>query len=127
GESARLDAGVSLRRVRSEDFLSILPPTAFGAATVGVLLPDYANGTALRSSGFVQQTVSAWSQRLRFHAGVSFDNDSIDHDKRVRPQASVDIGLTKKLLLTAGFGEYVQYPEIGVFRSVYGSPGLPPM
>jgi len=126
-ENAPLEAGASLRRIRNQDSTNLLPLNTFGVGTVNAMLPDYANGTALRSSGYVQQSYSTWSGSLRVHAGASWDNESIDHVSRVTPQASVAIGLTKSTRLDIGVGEYTQYPEIAILRSIYGNPNLLPM
>jgi len=120
-EQAPLEAGFSVRRIRNQDF-SDTYNTAAGAPRV----LDHADGTAIRLGGYLQQSWSGWSGRLKFTAGARWDDQSIDLVSTVSPAASASLGLTKTTRLQFGWGEYAQYPEISVLLSPLGNRALLP-
>jgi outer membrane receptor protein involved in Fe transport len=120
-EQAPLEAGFSVRRIRDRDF-SDTYNTAAGAPRV----LDHADGTAVRMGGYLQQSWSGWSGRLKLTAGARWDDQSIDRVSTVSPQASASIGLTQTTRLQFGWGEYPQYPEIAVLMSPLGNRALLP-
>ena len=116
------DAGVSLRRLRGNG-------TNFQYQTNAPVprLLDHSDGTALRESGYAQQSWMPWAGRLHFTAGVRWDRHSIDDAAVVSPQASASLGLAQGTRIQLGFGQYVQYPEITLLTSPLGSRNLLPI
>ena len=96
-KQAPLDAGWSLRRLRSSGFSN-----QYSSTTTVPRLLDHADGTALRESGYAQQTWMPWAGRLHFTAGVRWDHHSIDDVAAVSPQASASLALSRRNACTAG-------------------------
>ena len=117
-----LDAGWSLRRLRSNGFAD-----QYQTASPLPRLLDHSDGTALRESGYAQQSWMPWAGRLHFTAGVRWDHHSIDDVAVLSPQASASLALTGGTRIQLGFGQYVQYPEITLLTSPLGSRGLLPI
>jgi hypothetical protein len=117
-----LDAGWSLRRLRSNGFSD-----QYQTNTPLPRLLDHADGTALREGGYVQQSWMPWAGRLHFTAGARWDHHSVDDVAAVSPQASASLALAQGTRIQLGFGEYVQYPEIPLLTSALGSRGLLPI
>ncbi|MEO8367976.1 MAG: carboxypeptidase regulatory-like domain-containing protein [Candidatus Solibacter sp.] len=117
-----MDAGVSVRRLRSSRFSN-----QFSSTTPAPRLLDHSDGTALRESGYAQQSWMPWAGRLHFTAGVRWDHHSIDDVAAVSPQASASLALAGGTRVQVGFGQYVQYPEIAILTSPLGSRGLLPL
>jgi hypothetical protein len=120
-ERAPLEAGWSMRRLRSRNY-SNQYQTEIGVPPV----LDHAEGTAVRLGGYLQQSWAAWAGKLRLTAGARWDEDSIDRISAISPQASASIGLTNTTRLQLGWGEAAQYPEISVFLSPFGNRALLP-
>jgi hypothetical protein len=121
-KQAPLDAGWSVRRLRSNG-------TTFQYQT-GAPLPrllDHSDGTALRESGYGQQTWMPWAGRLHVTAGARWDHHSTDDVAVVSPQASASLMLAEGTRVQLGFGQYVQYPEITLLTSPLGSRNLLPI
>ena len=117
-----LDAGWSLRRLRSNGFAD-----QYQTASPLPRLLDHSDGTALRESGYAQQSWMPWAGRLHFTAGVRWNYHSIDDVAVLSPQASASLALTGGTRIQLGFGQYVQYPEITLLTSPLGSRGLLPI
>jgi TonB dependent receptor/Carboxypeptidase regulatory-like domain/TonB-dependent Receptor Plug Domain len=117
-----LDAGGSLRRMRSSGFSN-----QYQTGTTVPRLLDSADGTALRESGYVQQSWMPWAGRLHFTVGARWDHHSTDDVAAVSPQASASLALAQGTRIQLGFGQYVQYPEITLLTSPLGSRGLLPI
>jgi hypothetical protein len=117
-----LDAGWSLRRLRSDGFSD-----QYQTNSPLPRLLDHSDGTALREGGYVQQSWMPWAGRLHFSAGVRWDHHSIDDVAAVSPQASASLALSEGTRLQVGFGQYVQYPEISLLTSPLGSRNLLPI
>ncbi|HLK67452.1 MAG TPA: carboxypeptidase regulatory-like domain-containing protein [Bryobacteraceae bacterium] len=121
GKGSPLEAGFSLRKIRSDEFTNQYPTSA------GLpLLIDHSDGTALRLGGYVQQSWNIWAGRLRLTAGARWDHDSIDNVSVVSPQFAASLGLTKATRLQLGWSQDAQYPEVSVFLSPFGNRGLLP-
>jgi hypothetical protein len=117
-----LDAGASVRRLRGSGFSN-----QYQTGTPLPRLLDHFDGTALRESGYAQQSWMPWAGRLHFTAGVRWDHHSIDDVAAVSPQASASLALAEGTRLQLGFGQYVQYPEISILTSPLGSRALLPV
>ncbi len=118
---APLDFGVSVRQLRDQGY-----GTQYQSAASTRTL-DRFDGNATRSGGYVQQSFLAWSGRLHLLAGVRWDHLNVDGDSAVSPQGSVSLMLTPSTRLQLGWGQYAQFPEISVLRSILGSRYFPPM
>jgi hypothetical protein len=121
-EQAPLELGFQVRRIRNWDFSNQYQNPA---GLVRIL--DHADGTAVQEGGYAQQSWSGWEGRMRLTAGARWDDHSIDRVAVVSPQASAAFGLTNTTRLALGWGEYAQYPDLSVFLSPFGNPGLLPM
>ena len=117
-----LDAGWSLRRLRSNGFAD-----QYQTNSPLPRLLDHSDGTALRESGYAQQSWMPWAGRLHFTAGARWDHHSIDDVAVLSPQASASLALAEGTRIQLGFGQYVQYPEITLLTSPLGSRGLLPI
>ena len=117
-----LDAGWSVRRLRSDGFAN-----QYQTNSPLPRLLDHSDGTALREGGYVQQSWMPWAGRLHFTAGVRTDHHSIDDVAAVSPAASASLALAEGTRMQVGFGQYVQYPEIALLTSPLGSRGLLPI
>ena len=117
-----LDAGASVRRLRSNGFSD-----QYQTNSPLPRLLDHSDGTALRESGYAQQSWMPWAGRLHFTAGARWDHHSIDDVAVLSPQASASLALAGGARLQLGFGQYVQYPEITLLTSPLGSRGLLPI
>lgn len=116
-----LEAGWSMRQLRDEGFSD-----QYQSVVTAPQVLDHFNGNALRLGGYLQQSWTAWSGRLRFTAGARWDRHSIDKVAAVSPSASASIGVTRSTSLQFAFGQYVQYPEISLLTSPLGSRALLP-
>jgi hypothetical protein len=121
-ENATLEAGWQARRIRNWDFVNQYQ-TASGLPDI----LDHANGTAVQYGGYAQQSWSGYAGRVRLTAGVRWDDHTADRVPAVSPQASASFGLTRTMHLLLGWGEYAQYPELSVLRSLYGNRSLLPL
>ena len=117
-----LDAGWSLRRLRSNGFSD-----QYQTGSPLPRLLDHSDGTALRESGYAQQSWMPWAGRLHFTAGARWDHHSVDDVAVLSPQASASLALAEGTRIQLGFGQYVQYPEITLLTSPLGSRGLLPI
>ena len=117
-----LDAGASVRRLRSSGFTN-----QYQTGTPLPRLLDHFDGTAMRESGYLQQSWMPWAGRLHFTAGVRWDHHSTDDVAAISPQASASLALAEGTRIQVGFGQYVQYPEISILTSPLGSPALLPV
>ena len=117
-----LDAGWSLRRLRSNGFSD-----QYQTGSPLPRLLDHSDGTALCESGYAQQSWMPWAGRLHFTAGARWDHHSIDDVAVLSPQASASLALAEGTRIQLGFGQYVQYPEITLLTSPLGSRGLLPI
>jgi hypothetical protein len=117
-----LDAGWSLRRLRSNGFSD-----QYQTGSPLPRLLDHSDGTALRESGYAQQSWMPWAGRLHFTAGARWDHHSVDNVAVLSPQASASLALAEGTRIQVGFGQYVQYPEITLLTSPLGSRGLLPI
>lgn len=115
-----LDAGWSLRRVRDAGFLQHFDGGA-------LQIHDDFNGTAQRAGWYVQQAWAGWSGRVRVSGGARWDGASLDRVTAASPAGAVNLRLTKSTHVQAGYGQYVQYPEISVLDSRAGNRRLLPM
>ncbi|SPE34864.1 TonB-dependent receptor [Candidatus Sulfopaludibacter sp. SbA3] len=118
---APFEAGISIRRLRDRSYSN-----SYQTASSTPFNIDHADGTALQTGGYVQQSWAGWSGRLRLTAGARWDNHSIDHVSVVSPQASASLGITRTTRLQLGWSDTAQFPEISVFRSVFGNTALLP-
>lgn len=117
-----LDAGWSLRRLRSNQVAN-----QYQSNTPLPRLLDHSDGTALRESGYAQQSWMPWAGRLHFTAGARWDHHSTDDVAAVSPQFSASLALAQGTRMQLGFGQYVQYPEIPLMTSPLSSRGLLPL
>jgi len=117
-----LEAGWSMRQLRDEGFAS-----QFVAVDTAPRLLDRFNGNALQAGGYLQQSWTAFSGRLRFTAGARWDHHSIDQISAVSPTASAAFGVTRSTNLQFAWGQYTQYPEISLLTSPLGSRAMPPL
>jgi outer membrane receptor for ferrienterochelin and colicin len=83
-------------------------------------------GNAELLGAFVDQSWSMWSGRVRFSAGLRWDQQSIDKVSAVSPQAAVSFGLTTTTRLQLGWGQAVQYPLVSQLLSPFGNRDLLP-
>ncbi|MCU1237458.1 MAG: TonB-dependent receptor [Candidatus Solibacter sp.] len=116
------DAGASIRRLR-DNGASIQYQT--NNPTPRLL--DHADGTALRASGYAQQSWMPWAGRIHLTAGIRWDHHSIDDVAAVSPTFSAALSLAQGTRIQLGFGQYVQYPEITLLTSPLGSRQLLPI
>jgi hypothetical protein len=116
-----LEAGVSGRRLRDDGFSQWYQFTP--AATRR--LDDYF-GNAWRTGGFLQQSWSAWSGKVRLTAGGRWDRHSMSDIEAFTPQASVGLAPWSRTRIQLGWGQYVQYPEISQLTSRFGGVRLLP-
>ena len=121
-EQDPLQVGWSFRRVRSQSVTNF-----FGAAVGDLNIADHADGTAVQTGGFAQQSWTLLSGHVHLTAGTRWDYNSVDRVPALSPQASAAIGLTRALRLQLGWAQYAEYPEISVFRSQFGNANLLPM
>ncbi len=117
-----LDAGWSVRRIRSNGLSN-----QYQTGSPLPRLLDHSDGTAMRESGYVQQSWMPWAGRLHFTAGARWDHHSIDDVAAVSPQASASLAFAEGTRIQLAFGQYVQYPEIAILTSPLGSRGLLPI
>ena len=116
-----LDFGWSVRRLRDQG-----NGTQYQTAVTARTL-DRFDGNGTRNGGYLQQSLLAWNGRLHFSAGVRWDHLDIDRDSAVSPQASVSLLVTPTTRLQLGWGQYTQFPEVSVLRSILGNPYFPPV
>jgi hypothetical protein len=114
-----LEAGWTSRRLR-DDGIAV----QFLTNTTTVRARDQYAGSAVRHGGYTQQTFSAG--RLRLSGGLRWDrHDLLDHSA-VSPHAGVALRVTNGTELHLGWGQYVQYPEVWMLRTVAGGLRLLP-
>jgi CarboxypepD_reg-like domain/TonB-dependent Receptor Plug Domain len=116
-----LEGGWSVRQLRDQGFAD-----QYQSVQTAPRLLDHFNGNALLSGGYLQQSWSAFSGRIRFTAGARIDHHSLDTVTAVSPSASAAFGVTTSTSLQLAWGEYVQYPEISLLTSPLGSRSLLP-
>jgi hypothetical protein len=118
---AKLDAGVSLRRLRDSGF------SAQYQSVSAVRLLDQWNGNATLTQGYVQQSWSGGHGRIRLTAGVHFDHHSLDQISTALPTASATLLVTSSTRIQLGWGEYAQHQDLSVLASIAGGPRLLPL
>jgi hypothetical protein len=118
---ATLEAGWSARRLGEDGFSNRYQYNPFAVRR----LEEY-GGTALRAGGYVQQSWTPLSGRLQLSAGARWDRHSTDEIQAVSPHASMSVQLTRAARWQAGWGQYVQYPELAVLTSRVGRRTLLP-
>lgn len=116
-----LEAGWSVRQIRDHGFANQYQSTASQFR-----LLDRFDGTATRTGGYAQQSLTGLSGRLHLTAGARWDYESINGISAVSPQASAAFAVRPTTRIQLGWGQYVQYPEVSVLTSVLGRPSLLP-
>jgi hypothetical protein len=118
-----LEAGWSVRRLRDEGYTN-----QYVSVVTAPRLRDRFNGTALQEGAYLQQSFMAFSGRLRFTGGGRWDHHSVDRVAAFSPAASAALGITSSTNVQLAFGQYVQYPDLGVLDStVVGNRSLLPL
>jgi hypothetical protein len=115
-----LDAGWSMRRVRDGGYGQL-----FNSNVLAV--QQRWDGTAQVDGGYVEQSYTALSGRLRLVGGLRSDRHSTDSVTATTPAASATFKLTGSAQLQVGFGQYAQFPELSVLASTLGNRRLLPM
>jgi hypothetical protein len=118
---AALDAGWSVRRIRSSGFENRYQFNPVATQR----LEDYA-GHAWRLGGYLEQSWKTAGGRLQFSAGMRWDRHSVDEVQAVSPHASLGARLWRGAELHFGWGQYVQYPDLPWLFSAAGSRRLLP-
>ena len=121
-KQAPLDAGVSVRRLRSSGISN-----QYQTNSAAPRLLDRSDGTAAREGGYAQQSWMPLAGMLHFTAGVRWDHHSMDRMTAVSPEVSGSLALSQRTRVQLGFGQYLQYPEIALLTSPLGSRALLPM
>ena len=73
--------------------------------------------------GYLQDTVTARS-RLRLTVGGRFDHWDETGESRVLPRAAASFVLTPRTRVTAGYGDYAQFPAFAQLYGRHGNPDL---
>ena len=94
-------------------------------------LLDRFNGSAVRESGYLQQSWAGFSGRLRLTGGARWDYQSIDKVAAVSPSGSAAWGLTRSTNLQVAWGQYTQYSpdlcvDVGAGQSRLAAAALQP-
>jgi hypothetical protein len=117
-----LEVGWSMRRLRDDGF-----EDSYQSVVTAPQVLDRVDGDTLRLGGYVQQSWTGLSGRLRFTAGMRWDRLSIDRVEAVSPTGSASFGVTRSTSLQFAFGQYVQYPDMSILASTLGSRALLPI
>jgi hypothetical protein len=108
-----LEAGWSVRRIRDEG-----SAIQYFTNTSNIRLLDVFRGTAVRHGGYMEQT---WGTgRLRANTGLRWDHHELAAAGAVSPHASVVFRVRQGTELHAGWGQYVQFPELSILQSAAG-------
>jgi hypothetical protein len=100
-----LEGGMTLRRLRDDgdtvSYQSSGPPVVYQAS----------DGTGLRGTVYVQQSSTAWKNRLHLMAGVRWDNLQRIDIHPFSEQVSAAMRVLKATELQFGAGRYAQFPD----------------
>lgn len=101
-----LEAGWSLRRLRSNSQLSRYDPDGQHAYSL------FLDGTGLQQGLYAQQSTSLLHDRLHLMAGMRLDRHSAVAEQPILPQASLSLRLGRATTVQFGFGRYVEFSNI---------------
>jgi hypothetical protein len=100
-----LEGGMTLRRLRDDgnttSYQTGIPPTVYQAA----------DGTGLRGTVYLQQSSTAWKDRLHLMAGIRWDNLQRIDVHPFSEQVSAAVRVLKATELQFGAGRYAQFPD----------------
>ena len=120
-ESASLDAGWSVRRIRDDGFLNWYQFNPYAV----FLMNDYRGSTA-RPGAYLQQSWSTAGGRLRLSGGARWDRHGINEVQTVSPQASLAVRPLEATRIMIAWGQSVQHPEFLWLLSRIGNRRLLP-
>jgi hypothetical protein len=113
-----LDGGMTLRRLRDDgnttSYQTGIPPTVYQAA----------DGTGLRGTVYLQQSSTAWKDRLHLMAGIRWDNLQRIDVHPFSEQVSAAVRVLKATELQFGAGRYAQFPDYQDVAVPYCLPGF---
>jgi hypothetical protein len=79
---------------------------------------------AWRYGAYLQPSWSALHGRILLTAGGRFDHFDYTHQEVLLPRASASIGITSRTKVLAGYGQYVQFPELVQLLGDFNNPAL---
>jgi hypothetical protein len=88
---------------------------------------DQYHGSDMLAAGYVQNSWTALPNRLLLTVGGRWERGSTDEVSSYSPQAGLNLRLIGSLRMEAGWGQYVQYPDVSISGSNLGSLNLLPM
>ena len=115
-----MEAGYTLRRLRDSGFFQFID-----SSQPTVLEGSISDDTALRQSGFAEQSTSLFGSRLHLMAGIRWDQISEVDFHPVTPQVSAAWQVASRTQLQFGYGRYAQFPEFQTLASLCTE--LPPV
>jgi hypothetical protein len=100
-----LEGGMTLRRLRDNGY------AFFYQSNSPMGLENVANGTALRGSAYLQQSSTAWKDKLHLMAGVRWDDLQRIGVHPFSEQISAAIRVLTATEIQFGAGRYAQFPD----------------
>ena len=107
-----LEAGWTTRRIGESSSQVSYDTTGPGSSAF------HLNGTALRYSGYAQQSASLWKGRVHVLGGVRWDSLQLLDTHPFSPQGSIAIHATPATVFQLAAGRYQQFPGLAEWSNV---------
>jgi hypothetical protein len=111
-----LEGGATLRRLRDDGY------TVFYQTSGPPAVGNNANGTGLRGVAYLQQSSTAWKDRLHWMAGVRWDELQRIGVRPFSEQISAAVRLMKATELRFGAGRFAQFPDFQQVAAPFCTP-----
>ncbi len=120
-DEAPVEIGASARRLRADGFVYRYQFNPFLVRRL-----DEYRGSAVRSGGYLQQSLRPWHGRLQLTAGGRWDRHGAVDPAPWSPTASLALLPRATTRIHLGWGRYAQFPDLHWLYSFLGGRGLRP-